>query len=169
MHRWLVALVTFIAVTVVAAPHASAGDTPIGRLGDTLRVDTGSIVADITVSSVIPVPPPPGFGFQRAGNPLYGSPLDDEVWRADVAVHTVKTSNPFQLAADFTFAGVTPLGDAYKPRPSDAPDALDHSLTNTPAGATVRGGVYWDVYRDLVSTVILLDKKTGAHLAQWNL
>jgi hypothetical protein len=29
--------------------------------------------------------------------------------------------------------------------------------------------VYWDAYRDPVSAVILLDKKTGYHLAQWNL
>lgn len=169
MHRWLVLLIVFIAAGFVAAPHASAGDTPIGRLGDTLRVDTGSITADITVSNVIPVPPPPGFGFQRAGNPLYGSPLDDQVWRADVAIHPIKTPTPFQMAINFTFDGVTPLGDAYKSRPSDAPDALDYALANAPAGASVRGGVYWDVYRDLVSNVILLDKKTGAHLAQWNL
>jgi hypothetical protein len=33
----------------------------------------------------------------------------------------------------------------------------------------VRGGVYWEAYRDPVSTVVLLDKKTGYHLAQWNL
>ena len=169
MHRWLVPLITFIAMTVIAVPHASAGDAPIGRLGDTLRVDTGSVVADVTVSSVIPVPPPPGFGFQRAGNPLYGSPVDDQVWRADVAVHAIKSPTPFQLATEFTFDGVTPFGDAYKSRPSDAADALDSALINTPAGATVRGGVYWDVYRDQVSTVILLDKKTGVHLGQWNL
>ncbi|MBY0442049.1 MAG: hypothetical protein K2Q25_07940 [Mycobacteriaceae bacterium] len=169
MHRWLVPLITVIAMTVVAVPHALAGDAPIGRLGDTLRVDTGNVVADITVSSVIPVPPPPGFGFQRAGNPVYGSPVGDEVWRADVAIHTIKTPNPFQLATDFTFDGVTPVGDAYTSRPSDAPDALGYALANTPTGATVRGGVYWDVYRDLVTTVILLNKKTGAHVAQWNL
>ena len=51
-------------------------------------------------------------------------------------------------------------GDAYKSRPSDAPDALDAALTNPPAGSIVR---------DAVSNVVLLDKKTGYHLAQWNL
>jgi hypothetical protein len=35
------------------------------------------------------------------------------------------------------------------------------ALTNAPAGSIVRG--------DPVSTVVLLDKKTGYHLAQWNL
>jgi hypothetical protein len=29
--------------------------------------------------------------------------------------------------------------------------------------------VYWEAYRDPVSNVVLLDKKTGYHLAQWNL
>jgi hypothetical protein len=28
--------------------------------------------------------------------------------------------------------------------------------------------VWWDCYRDLVSNVVLIDKKTGYHLAQWN-
>ena len=37
------------------------------------------------------------------------------------------------------------------------------------SGAIVRGGVYWDAYRDPVSNVVLLDRKTGKHLAQWNL
>jgi hypothetical protein len=132
MHRCLVVLVTVFAATLVAAP--------IGHLGDTLRVDTGKILADVTVSSVQPVDPPPGFGYNRVGV-------------------------PFQMLTDFTFDGVTPFADAYKSRPSDAPDAL----TNAPAGSVVRGGVYWEAYRDPVSNVVLLDKKTGVHLAQWNL
>jgi hypothetical protein len=28
--------------------------------------------------------------------------------------------------------------------------------------------VWWDCYRDLVSNVVLVDKITGQHLAQWN-
>jgi hypothetical protein len=60
-------------------------------------------------------------------------------------------------------------GDAYKSRASDAPGALDAALANAPTGSVVSGGVYWEVYRDPVSTVVLLDKKTGYHLAQWNL
>ncbi|MBV8177917.1 MAG: hypothetical protein JOY55_00130 [Mycobacterium sp.] len=43
------------------------------------------------------------------------------------------------------------------------------SAGDTPAGSIVRGGVYWEAYRDPVSNVVLLDKKTGYHLAQWNL
>ena len=39
---------------------------------------------------------------------------------------------------------------------------------NAPPGSTVSGGVWWDCYRDLVSNVVLLDKITGQHLAQWN-
>ena len=123
MRRCLVVLVTVIAATLVGLPRASAGDAPIGHLGDTLRVDTGKYIADVTVSSGQPVDPPPGFG------------------------------------------GVTPFGDAYKSRASDAPD----TLANVPTGSIVRGGVYWEAYRDPVSTVVLLDKKTGYHLAQWNL
>ena len=126
MRRCLVVLVTVIAATLVGLPRASAGDAPIGHLGDTLRVDTGKYIADVTVSSGQPVDPPPGFG------------------------------------------GVTPFGDAYKSRASDAPDALDAVLANAPTGSIVRGGVYWEAYRDPVSTVVLLDK-TGYHLAQWNL
>jgi hypothetical protein len=127
MRRCLVVLVTVIAATLVGLPRASAGDAPIGHLGDTLRVDTGKYIADVTVSSGQPVDPPPGFD------------------------------------------GVTPFGDAYKSRASDAPDALDAALANAPTGSIVRGGVYWEAYRDPVSTVVLLDKKTGYHLAQWNL
>ena len=57
----------------------------------------------------------------------------------------------------------------YEPRNSDAPDALQYAIQNVPAGATVNGGVWWDCYRDLVSNVVLVDKVTGFHLAQWNL
>ncbi|MBO0864662.1 MAG: hypothetical protein J2P16_06285 [Mycobacterium sp.] len=168
MHRWLIVLVTLVVAGFVAAPRASAGDAPIGHLGDTLRVDTGKIIADVTVSSVQPVDTPPAFGYQRAdvfpkGFP--GSTID----RADVAIHAITVPTPFQMATDFAFDGVTPFGDAYKPHASDAPDALDSVLVHAPAGSVVRGAVYWDAYRDPVSNVVLLDKKTGVHLAQWNL
>lgn len=167
-HRWLVALIAIVVAGLVVAPRASAGDAPIGRLGDTLRVDTGKLIADVTVTSVAPVDPPPGFGYQRSGVPIKSFP-GSAVNRADVAIHAVRVPNPFQMATDFSFVGVTPFADAYKPRPSDAPDALDAALANAPAGSVVRGGVYWDAYRDPVSNVVLLDKKTGEHLAQWNL
>ena len=86
------------------------------------------------------------------------------VLRTDVAIHAVRVPNPYQMLTDFTFDGVTPFGDAYKSRASDAPD----TLANVPTGSIVRGGVYREAYRDPVSTVVLLDK-TGYHLAQWNL
>jgi hypothetical protein len=179
MHRWLTVLTTFLVAVagvtvasatgaVVAMPRAWAGDAPIGHIGDTLRVDTGTYVADITVSSVAPCDPPPGFGYTRAGVPVKGFP-DSGVARADVTVRAVRVPNSFIMAANFSFDGVTPFADAYKPRPNDAPDNLDNVLVNAPQGSIVRGGVYWDAYRDPVSNVVLLDRKTGQHLAQWNL
>jgi hypothetical protein len=174
MRRWLVILSTVVVTAAslttvgVAAPDARAGDAPIGHIGDTLRVDTGTFIADVTVSSVAPCDPPPGFGYTREGVPVKSFP-GSTVDRADVAVRAIRVPNPFIMATIFAFDGVTPFADAYKPRPSDAPDALDSALTNAPNGAIVRGGVYWDAYRDPVSNVVLLDRKTGQHLAQWNL
>jgi hypothetical protein len=164
MRRCLVVLVTVIAATLVGLPRASAGDAPIGHLGDTLRVDTGKYM----VSSVQPVDPPPGFGYNRVGIPVKSFP-NSAVMRADVAIHAIRVPTAYQMLTDFTFDGVTPFGDAYKSRASDAPDALDAALANAPTGSIVRGGVYREAYRDPVSTVVLLDKKTGYHLAQWNL
>lgn len=174
MQRWLIVLSAFlitatsVAAVDSAAPSAQASDTPIGHIGDTLRVDTGTYVADVTVTSVVPCNAPSGFGYTRSGVPVKSFP-DSSVNRADVTVRAIRVPNPFILATNFSFDGVTPFADAYKPRASDAPDALDNALVNTPQGAIVRGGVYWDAYRDPVSNVVLLDKKTGQHLAQWNL
>lgn len=173
MHRWLIVLGAVLvaanaATAGVAAPRAHAGDAPIGHLGDTLRVDTGTFIADVTVSSVAPCDPPPGFGYTRSGVPVKSFP-GSTVDRADVTVRAIRVPNPFIMATVFAFDGVTPFADAYVPRASDAPDALDNVLVNAPNGAIVRGGVYWDAYRDPVSAVVLLDKKTGYHLAQWNL
>jgi hypothetical protein len=163
MRRCLVVLVIVIAATLVGLPRASAGDAPIGHLGNSLRVDTGKYIADVTVSSVQPVDPP-GFGYNRVGIPVKSFP-NSAVMRADVAIHAIRVPTPYQMLTDFTFDGVTPFGDAYKSRASDAPDAL----ANVPTGSIVRGGVCWEAYRDPASTVVLLDKKTGYHLAQWNL
>ncbi|WP_173813970.1 hypothetical protein [Mycobacterium rhizamassiliense] len=173
-HRWAIVLSTFlvaaasITATGVAAPLARAQDAPIGHIGDTLRVDTGTYVADVTVSSVNPCDPPPGFGYTRSGVPIKSFPGSTPN-RADVMVRAVRVPNPYIMATNFSFDGVTPYADAYKPRATDAPDALDNVLGNAPQGAIVRGGVYWDAYRDPVSNVVLLDRKTGQHLAQWNL
>jgi len=174
MHRWLIVLCTLLValggiLSVDAAiPRARAGDAPMGHLGDTLRVDTGTYVADVTVTSVAPCDPPPGFGYTRSGVPIKSFPTS-VVNRADVTVRAVRVPNSFIMATNFSFDGVTPFADAYKPRTSDAPDALDNVLVNAPQGAIVRGAVYWDAYRDPVSVVVLLDRKSGEHLAQWTL
>src|ERR1700745_761976 len=168
MRRCLVVLVTVIAATLVGLPRASAGDAPIAHLGDTLRVDTGNYVPDAPVGSVQPVDPPPGFGHNRVVIPVKSFP-NSAVMRADVAIHAVRVPNPYQMLTDYTFDGVTSFGDASKSRNSDAPDAVGAALANAPAGSIVRGGVYWEAYRDPVANVVLLDKKTGYHLAQWNL
>lgn len=162
MRRWLVHLIA--ALTVVAgfvAPTASAAPTPIGRLGEPLRVSFEGLIADVTVHSIDPSPVPPGFGYPPRA-PRY------QVYRAQVSVHAIQLPTPYAMAITFQFRGVTPTGDAYEPRNSDAPDALAAALTNAPAGSTVTGGVWWDCYRDLVSNVVLIDKLTGRHLAQWN-
>ena len=154
MRRWLVLLTAVLATLGgVAAPSASAADIPIGRLGDTLRVEYEGLVADVSVNNIVPYPP-------RA--PRY------QVFRADVTVTPVKVPTPYAMAITFSFRGVTPTGDAYESRNSDAPDALQHMMQNAVAGQTFTGGVWWDCYRDLVSNVVLLDKITGIRLAQWN-
>jgi hypothetical protein len=155
------------AIVVVAAwfaPPASAGDSPIGRLGDTLRVTDpeSHIVADVTVVSVLPSDIPPGWGYP----PRWPR---QEVWRAQVVVTAVSVPTPSIMSSRFSFHGLTQTGDSYLPRNNDAPDLLQTALLQAPQGSTVSGGVWWDVYRDLVSNVVLMDAKTGYHLAQWDL
>jgi hypothetical protein len=136
MRRWLIVLSAFLVaaagltapgVAAVSAPRAWAGDAPIGHIGDTLRVDTGTYVADVTVSGVAPCDPPPGFGYTREGVPVKSFP-GSTVDRADATIRAIRVPNPYIMATNFS-----------------------------------------DAYRDPVSTVVLLDKKTGYHLAQWNL
>jgi hypothetical protein len=164
--RWLVSLIA--AMTVVAgfvAPHAAAEVNPIGNLGDTLRVEFKGIVADVTVHDVVPTDAPPGY--TPTGSPRWryeGGP-----WKALVTVHVVQAPNPFITSIAFSFQGVTPYADAYAPKNTDAPDALQYALQNAPPGATVDGAVYWQVYRALVTNVVLINPQTGTHLAQWNI
>jgi hypothetical protein len=171
-HRWFVLFVAAMAATTIglappiaAAPPAAAPETPIGNLGDTLRVNYKGIVADVSVRDVVPTDAPPGY--TPNGSPRWrdqGGP-----WRATVTVHAIQVPNPFVMSIAFAFNGVTPFADAYGPKNTDAPDALQTALLNAPAGSTVTGAVYWQVYRDLVSTVVLLNPQTGTHLAQWNI
>src|SRR6476619_8492015 len=164
--RWLVSLIA--AMTVAAgfgAPQAAAEVNPIGNLGDTLRVEFKGIVADVTVHDVIPSEVPPGWGWN--GSPRWraqGGP-----WKAPITIHTIQAPNPYAMALSFTFSGVTPYADAYVSKHTDAPDSLEHALTNAPPGATVDGAVYWQVYRALVTNVVLINPQTGTHLAQWNI
>jgi hypothetical protein len=163
MRGWFLGLLAaMLLVGALSAPPSSAGDTPIGRLGETLRVTDGSIVADVTVVNVLPSDIPPGFGYP----PRWPR---QEVWRAQVTITTIEAPTPSAMYPKFTFRGVSQTGDAYVSRSTDAADALQYALINAPAGATVSGGVWWDVYRDLVSNVVLMDSKTGFRLAQWNL
>jgi hypothetical protein len=162
MRRWFVLLVAVMAVAagLTAAP-ASAVDAPIGRLGETLRVQFKGLVADVAVTSIDPSDVPPGFGYPPRA-PRY------QVYRANVTITPVQLPTPFAMAITFQFRGVTPTGDAYEPRNSDAPDALQYGMQAAQVGRTFSGGVWWDCYRDLVSNVVLIDKITGQHLAQWN-
>jgi hypothetical protein len=167
MRRCLVVLIAMLAALAgVVAPPASAEGIPIGNLHDTLRVEFKGTVADVTVHDVIPVDPPPP-GYVATGSPRWinqGGP-----WKALVTVHVIQAPTPFAMAKDFAFDGVTPYADAYAPKNTDAPDDLRYALRNAPPGATVDGAVYWQVYRALVTNVILLNPQSGEHLAQWNI
>lgn len=162
MRRWLVLLTATLATLagVVASPASAAG-IPIGRLGDVLRVEFKGLVADVSVNNIVPTPPPLGFGYPPRA-PRY------QVFRADVTITPVQLPTPYAMGITFAFRGVTPTGDAYEPRNSDAPDALQNMMASARVGQTMTGGVWWDCYRDLVSNVVLLDKLTGLRLAQWN-
>ena len=183
MCRILLALATVVAAVAgfATAPPAVAGDAPIGRLGDTLRIEYtdspagGQIIADVTVHDVLPAPDiPPGWGCTGTepgagqGHSL-GFPCRGWPWRATITVHTIKAPNPYAMAVLFTFDGVTPYADAYKSRHSDAPDALESALLRAAPGSTVDGAIYWDVYRGLVTNIVMYSKKTGEHVAQWNI
>ncbi len=150
-----------LGATTMPAP-AIAADAPIGRIGDTLRVHNGDLIADVTVLPVTLSQIPPGWGYPPRA-PRH------QVYKAPVIVQAIQVPNPSKMAVSFQFRGVTPTGDAYEPRNTDAPDDLRAALANAPQGATAGGAVYWDCYRDLVSNVVLIDKQTGFHLAQWNL
>jgi len=164
--RWLMSMIATMAVVAgFLAPAATAQSAPIGNLGDTLRVEFKGIVADVTVHAVIPTDPPPGY--TPTGSPRWRN--EGGPWKANVTVHVIQAPNPFVTSIAFAFNGVTPYADAYPPKNTDAPDALQYALQNAAPGATVSGAVYWQVYRALVTNVVLLNPQTGTHLAQWNI
>jgi len=157
----VLALSAVLGLSVVSVGPAGAAVTPIGRFGDTLRVEYLGIVADVTVLAPVPSEIPPGFGYPPRA-PRH------QVWKSQVVVQAKEMPVPYAMGVSFQFRGVTPTGDAYEQRNSDAPDALQFGLMDAPAGKTVAGWVYWDCYRDLVTNVVLVDKKTGTRLGQWN-
>lgn len=168
MRRGLALLFGLIAAVTIAGPGpaAAVGDAPLGRLGDTLRIQTASgILADVTLHDVSPTPVPPGWtwtghpGYRESGGP----------WRAGITLHIIETPTPFDPGTRLTFRGATAFGEAYVAKHTQAPDDLDLLLLNAPAGSTVTGGVYWHVYRELVTHVVALDSRTGERLAQWTL
>lgn len=114
----------------------------------------------MSVNNIVPAVPPPGFGYPPRA-PRY------QVFRA-VTITPVTAPTPYAMAITFSFRGVTPTADAYEPRNSDAPDALQNMMQNARVGKTFTGGVWRDCYRDLVSNVVLVDKISGLRLAQWN-
>lgn len=147
-----------VPIGVALAPVATAGDAPIGRMGETLRVEYADFAADVTLTGISPTGLPPGMDPSRG-----------IIWRADMTVHVVKSPTPFWLSVYLTYSGVTRYADAYVSEHSDAPDALETVLQNAPPGSTVSGAVYFDVYRDPITNVIVRSAKTGVHLAQFNL
>lgn len=167
MRRGLALLIGLMTTAAIAgASPAVAADAPIGRLGDTLRIETTSgIIADVTVHDVAPTAVPPGWTW--TGHP--GWREDGGPWRAGVTVHVIKSPNPYALAVRVTFNGVAPMGDAYVSKHTYAPDSLENLLANAPAGSTVTGGVYWHVYRAHITNVMARDTLNNEHLAQWNL
>ncbi len=129
MRRWIVLLLaTIAAIGGVVAPPAGAAVIPIGRLGEPLRVEFEGLVADVSVNNVVPSPVPPGFGYPPRA-PRY------QVFRADVTITPVRVPTPYAMAITYQFRGVTPTGDAYEPRNSDAPDALQYGMQSARVGA----------------------------------
>lgn len=80
-RSWFAVLLTSLtaAVAIGIAPPAAAAVTPIGNLGETLRVEFGDFVADVTVHDVLPAEVPragagtaPRAGARRAAR---GAPM----------------------------------------------------------------------------------------------
>ncbi|MCG5433924.1 hypothetical protein LV457_16735 [Mycobacterium sp. MYCO198283] len=170
MRRWCAIVVTGIlaALALAYAPVGAATPdeerlSPLGRIGDTLRVQYQDIVADVTVHDLVPVPLPGGVDPPT-------QPGRDNFYRAQVTVQAVHVPTPHAMATHFTFTGVAPGADGYIAEHTDNPDALlEYQLTRAPQGSTVTGGVYFDAYRQPIRWIVLREVRTGMHLAQWTL
>src|SRR5215212_6965985 len=109
MGRFLALLFAALMISgAVLATPAAAVDSPIGRLGEPLRVELMGVVADVTVHDIQPSDVPPGFGYPPRA-PRY------QVYRANATVHVVETPAPYAAGLAFVFKRVTPTDDAYEP------------------------------------------------------
>jgi hypothetical protein len=170
MRRFCAVMITTLVAVLGAAFAPVAGATPdedrvtpLGRIGDTLRVQYQNIVADVTVHDLVPVPLP-------AGTDPPTQPGRNNFYRAQVTVQAVRTPTPYAMARQFTFTGVAPGADGYIAEHTDNPDALlEYQLTRAPQGSTVTGGVYFDAYRQPIRWIVLREVRSGIHLGQWTL
>ena len=115
-----------------------------------------ALVADVTVHDILPSDRPARVRLSAARAALSGVPRQRHRPRRSRRPRRTRPASRSRSRAS------PPTGDAYEPRNTDAPDALQYAhAQRCPPGATVNGGVWWDCYRDLVSNVVLLDKMTG--------
>ncbi len=74
------------------------------------------------------------------------------------------------MALAFTFTASPPTGDAYEPRNTDAPDALQYAPCELPRpGRPSTAPCGGTATATCVTNVVLVDPQTGQHLAQWNI
>ena len=129
LSRWFVLLFAAYDGLRGRAGHAGQPRSTPRSAASAKRCGSSSraLVADVTVHDIMPSDVPPGFGYPPRA-PRY------QVYRANVTVHAVEMPAPYAMGLSFSFKGVTPTGDAYEPRNSDAPDALQYAMHELPAG-----------------------------------
>ena len=114
------------------------------------------------------VPTDPPDGYTPTGSPRWRN--EGGPWKANVTVHVIAGAEPVHHVDGIRLRRRQRRTQTRTtPKNTDAPDALQYKLLNAPPGATVDGAVYWQVYRALVTNVVLLNPQTGTHLAQWNI
>ncbi len=140
--------------------RAWAGDAPSTHRQSTLRVDTGTYVAERhRQQRRTSVDPPAGLAIPAAAS--HGQNPDSSVTRADVTVRG-RVLNSFILATNFSFTGVTRFCRRVQPAADVHPLARRRVGPNAPQNSIVRGGVYWDLPRPMVSICRALDRKPAS-------
>ena len=167
MRRWLVFLIAVItAVGIGVAPPAAAAGVPIGNLGETLRVEFKGIVADVTVHDVAPHRPAARLradGLAALAGPRW--PVACECHRArDPGAEPVHHVDRIRRST-----ASPPTATRTHRRTPTRPTPCSTRCRTRLQGRRSTARVYWQVYRDLVTNVILLNPQTGTHLAQWNI